>query len=67
MWRREYKGKIMGKRKRKIFLFLMSFNLNDHQINMDCYLLRMLYMNLRVATYDRYIKNNEKEIQTKHY
>lgn len=46
MWKREEKVKKI-KKKRKIFFFLffkMYLNLNDNQINIDCYLLRMLYM-----------------------
>jgi len=44
--KREKKGK-----KKKIFFFLrMCLNLNDHQINTDCYLLQVTYMNLMVTT-----------------
>ena len=57
MWKRESKGKRRGKKTLLFFLvfllfsfFRMCFNLNDHQINIDCYLLRMLYMNIMVTT-----------------
>ena len=34
-----------------VFVFFrMCLNLNDHQINMDCYLHRTLYMNIMVTT-----------------
>ena len=45
--------------KRKIS-FLECLNLSDHQINTDCYLLRMLYMNLMVTTNTKPMTDTQK-------
>lgn len=51
-----------------LFFFIMYLNLNDHQINIDCYLHRMLQMNLVVTTNPKPMivsqKIKKKEIQT---
>ena len=47
----------------------MGLNLSNHQLNIDCYMHGMLYVNLMVTTdekletYNRYVKNKEKVIQ----
>ena len=54
-----------GKEKR------IGSNLNDHQVNIDCYMQKRLYTNLIVTILskatDKYAKNTEKEIQIYHY
>lgn len=45
MWKRE-----LNRGKKKILFLRICLNLNHHQINMDCYLLMMLYVNNMVTT-----------------
>jgi len=46
----------------------MGSNLSDHQLNIDYYILRMLYMNLMVATNAKSVidtQKNKTKINTK--
>ena len=40
----------MWRGREKCSSFTMCLNLNDHQLNIDCCILRMLYMNFVVTT-----------------
>ena len=47
----------------------MGSNLNDHQVNIDCYMQKRLYTSLMLTIYqttNKYTKNKEKEIQIYH-
>ena len=54
----------------KNIVLLESSNLSDYQVKIVSFIYRLLYMNLMVTKnqklYNRYTKNEEKEIQTLH-
>jgi len=38
----------------------MDVNLGDHQLNIDCYMQKMLYTNLMVTTYEKPVIDMQK-------
>ena len=52
MWRRKFKT--------KVFFFFSELNLNDNQLNIDCSVLRRIYMNFMVTTNPKPIIDTQK-------